>query len=275
MAALGVRIATLRWAVSLLVAFGGGCSSPKAATSFTFSELAPNYWRFEGRISSLSQDSLRRLVDTAKIEAHSTLEVTSIGGDVVPAIEMAEIVRTKDIRVVVDKICASACAQYLFLGSERRSVKPDSLVLFHGSPELLREEYSASGNSHAADLYNRGASMEREFYDRVGVSRDFFELAPLGLQPLCLLEVPGKDKLDPERYQLYTKFVAYTPSQASLEALNVHVTGYWPASAREFLELLRTLPLNSKFSASYVELRPGALHKAHRASRLKLAACSA
>lgn len=60
------------------------------------------------------------------------LHVTSFGGSERAAIELASLLVEHDLTLVVDSVCASACANYLLAAAPR--VLLNGVVLMHGSP---------------------------------------------------------------------------------------------------------------------------------------------
>lgn len=63
-----------------------------------------------------------------------TLLLNSVGGEVSAALEMAEAIERRGVRVVADGLCASSCANYLFAAGAERIVLPGSALLWHGGP---------------------------------------------------------------------------------------------------------------------------------------------
>lgn len=76
-------------------------------------------------------------------EAHKyTLLIDSPGGSVSDAIRMGYRIRDKGIRVVVDRYCASSCANYVIASTPRLAVLPHSLVFMHGSLPRTRWDFA-------------------------------------------------------------------------------------------------------------------------------------
>lgn len=60
--------------------------------------------------------------------------VRSDGGSLAGAIDIAEYLGRFRYAIVVDGICASACAQFLFMGADRKIIRGDGIVAMHGGP---------------------------------------------------------------------------------------------------------------------------------------------
>lgn len=68
--------------------------------------------------------------------------VSGPGGQLTPALDIAETIRESQLPVVVGDICASSCSQFLFVGAFRKILLQGGLLAFHGGP--LTDEYIAA-----------------------------------------------------------------------------------------------------------------------------------
>lgn len=75
-----------------------------------------------------------KLAEVLKGASVSTMVVNSPGGYAAPALDAALIMQARGIDIYVDGICASSCANYLFVAARHKYVPEHSLVLWHGSP---------------------------------------------------------------------------------------------------------------------------------------------
>lgn len=69
-------------------------------------------------------------------ESNPILIIRSRGGDIDPALDLAEIIQKANFTVVAFDICASSCANYVFLAAKHRVVLPETLLLFHGGASM-------------------------------------------------------------------------------------------------------------------------------------------
>lgn len=89
-----------------------------------------DYITILGAITEATALSFERHVnDSSRIK---TLFIDSIGGDMIAAVRIAEILRSRKMTLVVDGRCLSACAQVIFVAAEKKVVMEGSLVGIHG-----------------------------------------------------------------------------------------------------------------------------------------------
>jgi len=58
--------------------------------------------------------------------------VNSSGGDIKQAILIAEVLSKSGIKVIVDGVCGSSCANYFFVAGKQREIRKNSFLLYHG-----------------------------------------------------------------------------------------------------------------------------------------------
>ncbi|MES2103954.1 MAG: hypothetical protein V4634_08040 [Pseudomonadota bacterium] len=153
---------------------------------------------YQGQISKGSRQHLLPFLDAAT----TTLVVTSEGGSAEEGMLIADELRKRNIRLVVEKYCMSSCANYLFLAAPQKSVNADSLIGFHGAPlgslpEAKEREFQRgklnSRTMRGEGLQNhldRLAIRELEFFAEIGVDRSLYR----DVDRLILATVAGKDK---------------------------------------------------------------------------------
>jgi hypothetical protein len=100
----------------------------------------PSIGCFDGRIA---MDTVPPLLDwLAKQEpAGTALVIRSPGGDVKAGLPIGRRVLAARIKVYARDLCASSCANYVFMLGREPEALPDSLVVYHGgiSPEFIIE----------------------------------------------------------------------------------------------------------------------------------------
>ena len=132
----------------------------------------------------------------------TTLRVNSGGGVTDEGIKLGHWIFDHDVDVVVDQLCFSSCANYLFTAARNKTIMADSIVGWHGSEqqdehiarglgitveELLGRQYDESaaewGETPSPEgrrsfveqvLAERPAAVgeERAFLEKIGVSAD-------------------------------------------------------------------------------------------------------
>lgn len=129
-----------------------------------------------GEITPAMATDLRK--ELANNPGIDTIVIDSQGGIVTAALDMADIVRTHQLRLVVDGRCFSACAHYLFPAALRKTVLPGSLVGIHGSTyydrqggvdkeipiEEAREMLRSSGRLDESRKLEQKIAQEARFY---------------------------------------------------------------------------------------------------------------
>lgn len=107
-------------------------SSPfeRSNGAFTVHALDRQTLLMEGGIDDASVQAFRAALtdETRRIVLNST------GGSVAPAIDIAEDILARGLDVEVRGICASSCANYLFVAGQTKWIAPGALVLWHGAP---------------------------------------------------------------------------------------------------------------------------------------------
>lgn len=82
-----------------------------------------------GQISHITVGQIKIALET--LPKAKELVIDSVGGDVESAIEIARLVRDKNLALVVDGRCFSACANFIFVAAKHKRVLPGSLVGIH------------------------------------------------------------------------------------------------------------------------------------------------
>jgi ATP-dependent protease ClpP protease subunit len=87
---------------------------------------------FNGQINKASATQAAEMLESKSVK---TLVISSSGGSVHYALDMAEYIQAKKIDIVVNHYCVSSCANYLFLAARYKYVTQGSFVGWHGGPE--------------------------------------------------------------------------------------------------------------------------------------------
>jgi hypothetical protein len=133
---------------------------------------------FEGRIEASSAAKFLELL-TPDIKR---LVITSRGGLVAPALDMAEAIAARGLDVEVPEDCLSSCANYIFPAGRRKTLGWRGAVAWHGNMThilyLSQTTRGASGDAGSAqgpwteaqlaDARNL-AQRENAFFRRIGV----------------------------------------------------------------------------------------------------------
>jgi hypothetical protein len=162
-----------------------------------------------------------------------SLVVNSFGGEELAAIRIGEEIVRRDITLVVDGACMSACADYLFLPARHRKVAPYSLVAFHHTSVSLLAMIPPDARANVAG-YNKVAQLraERFFADRKLPLSLLLE-PQIAVRTRCYTLLKGKTPGQAEiAYQ--SEFVAWMPSRDYLKDSGIAFEGYWPETLDDF-----------------------------------------
>lgn len=121
--------------------------------------VADTTLHYEGIITAAGLARFRQA-----LSAHpevTAVQVRSRGGDALPAIEMGGEILRRKLAVVVDRVCNSACASYLFTPAPARRVLPGSMVVWHNSCPQNVPQDTAFERILIGDVPNLTGSMTR------------------------------------------------------------------------------------------------------------------
>jgi hypothetical protein len=60
--------------------------------------------------------------------------VNSGGGEALPALGIAKLIQQYNLDIQVDGICASSCANFLFIAANKKILNESSIIMYHGGP---------------------------------------------------------------------------------------------------------------------------------------------
>ncbi len=157
-----IRNAIVGMALSALACVGARAGEPGGAPVF------------EGPITAESVDAFIAGLDEAKPAARWVI-LDSQGGDVDAALKLAEVLHARSMSVYVRKLCASSCANYLFLAGRSKVIGAGAVVGWHGSPASEHidglESLSAAQRRDFEKMRRALIARERRFLAEVRVDR--------------------------------------------------------------------------------------------------------
>lgn len=142
--------------------------------------------RFRGPIESGEFERFRQVFS----ETTEEIIVSSRGGVTGEALKIAEVLASRPVKIVVENVCLSSCANYLFVAGGEREIRR-GIVGFHGNVQACflgkkREAYIARLKSQGLDEASikktlaeteEEARIEKTLLDKRGISQEFFEIA--------------------------------------------------------------------------------------------------
>jgi hypothetical protein len=96
----------------------------------------------------ITDRNIERFMDTVKGKKVSTLVISSSGGEINEGMEMGEWVFDNHVDVVVERMCMSSCANYVFTAGRQKTIRANSIVAWHGS--ILQKSGMSDADVRAA-----------------------------------------------------------------------------------------------------------------------------
>ena len=152
---------------------------------------------YRGEITRAQNQKAQQLFFQAKGKLQR-LVIQSGGGDVEAGMDLAEWMLEHKLDVVIDKLCFSSCANYVFIAGNNKHIEPKAILGWHGnaaSAKWLDQDIDAmlpelKGNRsadkwqqlrrHYDEVIQRAAARETKLYKRLGVDPT---LLTIGLLP--------------------------------------------------------------------------------------------
>ena len=118
---------------------------------------------YRGGIGPKSYERFLAVV-RGKEDRIKTIIIESGGGDVIQGMDMGEWIYDNEVDVVVDTLCFSSCANYVFTAAKKKVIRENAIVGWHGSAQ--QETFIAQSTGKSVDDVYR--DMAREFLIEAG-----------------------------------------------------------------------------------------------------------
>lgn len=143
--------------------------------------------RFVGKTHEDSfQEFLKILED--KSHAITTLVIESGGGDIDFGMRMGELIQKHEIHVIVEKICASSCANYIATAGKTTTITKGAVIGWHGG---ISQEIYIEATSDSPSIDNQWLEMHRQRVIKgMGDQKEFYEAAVKSSLDNILKELP-------------------------------------------------------------------------------------
>lgn len=165
------------------------------------------------------------------------LQLTSPGGDPAAAIQLARILRQRQMSLRITGICLSACAHYVFLSAKRVVVDPGSLVGFHHTSSFVYKSLVSQGRKPSELLVNNHIK-EVIFFEEIGVQKEFLYAPALFAQPACVGYVNYNGVYD---LFIKTRWSFVIPTRGAIEEIRrAPVLGFWPKDSSEIASTVKS-----------------------------------
>lgn len=151
--------------------------------------------------------------------------LTSDGGAQIHAIQLAELLRQRDITVRVRQFCLSACSTYVMGMVNRVVVEPYTVVAFHHTAAFALDAVAARTGMSDDSSVRRASRSERAAYRAAGRDDRMLDRIAMTVEPTCVSsrEVGGR----PEVVINY-RWQWYMPDFATAQAIfGDRLSGDW------------------------------------------------
>ncbi len=171
-----------------------------------------NTLNFVGSINEEANLRLFNLYQQSKIKP-TKLKISSLGGNVLEGLRLGNWVFDNELDVIVDKVCASSCANYVFPAGKIKYLHKHSALIWHGNSyqEDINENY-LDGEQHAVkyreeeNAFNKKVNIHpmlaeyghkeftfwnflyRYFKETVGYDYSISDMQKFGLTNIVLLD---------------------------------------------------------------------------------------
>ena len=142
--------------------------------------ISPTAVSFSGQIE---KDELSRFLKIYK-PTDETLTLNSSGGQMGAALDIGSLlIKNKNLTVVVQGICASSCANYLFLAGRTKKIDR-GIVGFHGNWKAMvaTDKFKKEAQSIVPEqrynilaYHQQKVRQESDFFSRAGVDQSIFD----------------------------------------------------------------------------------------------------
>jgi hypothetical protein len=107
----------------------------------------------------------------------TTLEITSMGGDIEAAIDLGEFIFNHKLSIYIPELCLSSCANYLFTAGKEKIITPNTVLGWHGG--ALQKNLRSDSNLTERQLLHL-QQIEKEFFQLIKVDQ---RICTLGQEP--------------------------------------------------------------------------------------------
>lgn len=153
----GISIGMLLLLAACGLALAG--SEPSPAESGTSPSAVDAVFELDGTTVSftgqITDQNVERFLETVSGREVSVLVIASGGGDVNAGMAMGDWLFDHRVDVVVDRMCMSSCANYVFTAGRRKTINAGAIVAWHGNLLQQFDEPEAQVRAAMTEYYNR------------------------------------------------------------------------------------------------------------------------
>lgn len=184
----------VRLAAAMVVAVAGHAAGQSVAPVV---EVRGDAVVFQGRIDGGSLAEFRHALEDSTLKR---LVITSRGGLVASALELAALVHERHMDIEVPMACLSSCANYVFPAGRRKTIGHPGAVAWHGNmAHVLYLDQHGQGTWSAEQMAGARelAAREAEFFRSIGVDGFvcwFAKIAPYNVADFYYLSAADMER---------------------------------------------------------------------------------
>jgi hypothetical protein len=147
--------------------------------------------------------------------------IESLGGEIPPALEIAQRIRDHHLRVRVRRYCLSSCASIIFPSGVKREVERGAVVGLHDTSFGLHRLYEKAKSGTTLmepPTIPALARREEQFYRTIGVDSMFLVLPYVSRGTICYSGVRQPDII---RFSVKGDYRVYVPTAATFQQFGI------------------------------------------------------
>lgn len=180
------------------------------------------------------------------LEDIDRVKITSSGGETLPALKIAHLIKDYKMDVISEEVCLSACASIIFVAGEKRYVSENTLLAFHiGSYSRLKFYQFAQNNGAKvtpSEELIQGVREEKRLYERVGADRNILLLSMTLRGKPCYVTRARQDGTTELRAG-FSNGGGFIPTKSLFASYGIRVEGdNLPEDASDLKKIEKNLP---------------------------------
>lgn len=152
---------TKRLVLLMVLAVSPACTSVSREQPSAVSLINTHTVQFSGATSDEHATQLELLLQQLA-PAIDTLIISSGGGDVMAGMRIGRLVHQHQLKVIVDKVCASSCANYVVTASPDVTVRAGAILGWHGGASQSLYRTTRDDTSWLIRIYTFFARIDRQ-----------------------------------------------------------------------------------------------------------------
>lgn len=207
------------------------------------------------RVCAPLSSDITQSVRESVTDADRVILVTSGGGDQVDALELASIIRERNLTVRVQQFCMSACSTYLMTLAPRVEVAPYTVVAFHHTAAWLVDALAAREGMAVDAPFRQASERERAAFRAAGLDDQILDQIASSIEPLCVRETQGEQG---PVANVVSRYAWYIPDRESARLIyGDRISGAWTDDPQLAVSILRTTIGQPNVRVKYGSLSSG------------------